>query len=115
MHGINTTVVEIDPAVAEFATRYFRIPHNFTTVVEDAVTYTRRAVEEGQTFDYIIHDVFTGGAEPIPLFTIEFILSLYDLLTPSGVVAIVSCVFCFTIPATLQLLLRHSSQQPDYP
>ena len=43
-----------------------------------------------EKFDYIVHDVFTGGAEPVDLFTVEFISNLKALLTPNGVVAIVS-------------------------
>jgi len=90
-HGIDTTVVEIDPVVAKFASKYFQLPSNHTSVIEDAVTYTDRlaADEEGQRYDYIIHDVFTGGAEPIPLFTLEFLQNLNTLLKPNGVVAIV--------------------------
>ncbi len=93
-HGIDTTVVEIDPVVHEFATKYFHLPSNHTAVIEDAVSYTARLASDpdGRRFDYIVHDVFTGGAEPIPLFTLEFIQSLGALLTPNGVVAIVS--FC---------------------
>ncbi|KAK4229445.1 polyamine aminopropyltransferase [Podospora fimiseda] len=89
-HGIDTTVVEIDPVVHEFATKYFQLPKNHTAVIEDAVSYTDRlaADEKGQRYDYIIHDVFTGGAEPIPLFTLEFLQNLNTLLKPDGVVAI---------------------------
>ncbi|KAK3349985.1 S-adenosyl-L-methionine-dependent methyltransferase [Lasiosphaeria hispida] len=88
-HGIHTTVVEIDPVVHAFASKYFQLPKNHTAVIEDAVTYTTRAVAEGQAqFDYIIHDVFTGGAEPIALFTLEFLQNLNTLLKPSGVIAI---------------------------
>ncbi|KAK3342366.1 S-adenosyl-L-methionine-dependent methyltransferase [Neurospora tetraspora] len=90
-HGINTTVVEIDPVVHEFATKYFQLPSNHTAVIEDAVSYTDRLVNETQgvgQFDYIIHDVFTGGAEPVALFTYEFLQNLNSLLKPDGVVAI---------------------------
>jgi hypothetical protein len=34
--------------------------------------------------------VFTGGAEPVDLFTLEFLQGLGDLLKPDGVIAIVS-------------------------
>ncbi|CAK7226176.1 hypothetical protein SBRCBS47491_006142 [Sporothrix bragantina] len=90
-HGIDTTVVEIDPAVHDFASRYFHLPANHTAVIEDAVSYTDRLVAEQTAegeFDYIIHDVFTGGAEPISLFTLEFLQNLHALLKPSGVIAI---------------------------
>lgn len=39
-------------------------------------------------FDYIIHDVFTGGAEPLELFNTAFLRDLRTLLTPNGVIAI---------------------------
>lgn len=97
-HGIDTTVVEIDPVVHEFAAKYFKLPKEgdgLTTVIQDAVTYTSdlSSTDEGkESFDYIIHDVFTGGAEPIPLFTLEFLQTLEALLKPGGVIAIV-CSF----------------------
>jgi hypothetical protein len=89
-HGIDTTVVEIDPVVHEFAMKYFHLPSNHTAVIEDAVTYTKQLANDtkGQRFDYIAHDVFTGGAEPIPLFTLEFLQGLAALLKPNGVIAI---------------------------
>lgn len=93
-HGIDTTVVEIDPVVYEFAAKYFKLPTNVTTIIEDAVSYTTTLANTTESdknrFDYIIHDVFTGGAEPIPLFTLEFLQNLHALLKPGGVVAIVS-------------------------
>ncbi|KAL2129270.1 hypothetical protein VTI74DRAFT_7993 [Chaetomium olivicolor] len=89
-HGIDTTVVELDPVVHEFASKYFQLPSNHTAIIEDAVTYTSRlaANESESRFDYIIHDVFTGGAEPIPLFTLDFLQNLNTLLKPDGVIAI---------------------------
>ncbi|KAK3504104.1 S-adenosyl-L-methionine-dependent methyltransferase [Neurospora crassa] len=90
-HGINTTVVEIDPVVHEFASKYFQLPSNHIAVIEDAVSYTDRLVNETQgvgQYDYIIHDVFTGGAEPVALFTYEFLQNLHSLLKPNGVIAI---------------------------
>ncbi len=91
-HGVNTTVVEIDPRVHDYAMEYFSLPANHTVVIENAVTFTKRASQVGLRYDYIIHDVFTGGAEPVDLFTVEFVRSLYSLLRPDGVVAIV-CLY----------------------
>lgn len=90
-HGIDTTVVEIDPVVHEFAMQYFQLPSNHTGMVEDAVGYARRTANDtaGKRFDYIVHDVFTGGAEPVDLFTLEFLQDLSTLLNPGGVIAIV--------------------------
>lgn len=39
-------------------------------------------------YDYIIHDVFTGGAEPLPLFTDHFLRNMRSLLTSDGVIAV---------------------------
>ncbi|KAJ4293880.1 hypothetical protein N0V88_005394 [Collariella sp. IMI 366227] len=89
-HGIDTTVVELDPVVHKLASKYFQLPSNHTAVIEDAVTYTSRlaANESEARYDYIIHDVFTGGAEPIPLFTLDFLQNLHTLLKQDGVIAI---------------------------
>jgi spermidine synthase len=89
--GINTTIVELDPAVHYFATKYFDLPSNHTAVIENAVPYVARTSRQRPgSFDYIVHDVFTGGAEPTPLFTLEFLQGLYDLLSERGSIAIVS-------------------------
>lgn len=85
--------MEIDPAVHEFAQKYFQLPPNHKAVIDDAVGYTRNLAETDQRYDYIIHDVFTGGAEPLPLFTLEFLEGLSALLKPDGVIAIVSGPF----------------------
>ncbi|RCI10193.1 hypothetical protein L249_8667 [Ophiocordyceps polyrhachis-furcata BCC 54312] len=88
-HGINTTVVEIDPVIYEFAVKYFDLKENNAPVLEDAVSYTSAlAAAAPESYDYIIHDVFTGGAEPVQLFTLEFIQGLHKLLKPDGVIAI---------------------------
>ncbi|KAL9122301.1 MAG: hypothetical protein Q9187_001149 [Circinaria calcarea] len=92
-HGIATTTVEIDPVVHEFATLYFDLPKNHTSIIEDAVMFVARVQAAGSrrfSYNYIIHDVFTGGAEPADLFTQEFIQGLSDLLKRDGVIAIAS-------------------------
>ena len=76
----------------EFATKYFDLPQNHTSIIGDAITVVgdmQKAKGARSTYDYIIHDVFTGGAEPINLFTREFIMGLSDLLRPNGIIAIV--------------------------
>lgn len=88
-HGIDTTIVEIDPAVHSFATKYFALPPNHTPVIADAVSYASETAKEGKQYTYIVHDVFTGGAEPVDLFTLEFIQDLHAMLAPWGVIAIV--------------------------
>ncbi|KAL4877468.1 S-adenosyl-L-methionine-dependent methyltransferase [Aspergillus karnatakaensis] len=89
-HGIDTTIVEIDPVVHKFAGQYFELPSNHTPVIEDARTFVRRNQESANPmqYDYIVHDVFTGGAEPVELFTYEFIRGLHASLKDDGVIAI---------------------------
>ena len=90
-HGIPTTVVEIDPVVHKYALEYFNLPTNHTSVIRNAVDYVRdaRAKSAGR-YRYIIHDVFTGGVEPLDLFTAEFLEGLRALLNHEGTIAIVS-------------------------
>ncbi|KAF2424479.1 spermine/spermidine synthase family protein [Tothia fuscella] len=88
-HGINTTIVELDPVVHEFAMKYFELPSNHTYAIEDAIGFvSTESVDHPQSYDYIIHDVFTGGAEPTALFTIEFLEGLEKMLKDDGVIAI---------------------------
>lgn len=104
-HGISTTIVEIDPVVYDFAQKYFAfaLPPGHTAVIADAVTYASQLAKTEQRFDYIVHDVFTGGAEPVDLFTLEFIQDLHSILKPGGVIAIVSlvCISVFLFPVEL--------------
>jgi hypothetical protein len=88
-HGIATTIVELDPVVHYYATEYFALSPNHTAVIADATSYVAsESVSNPSSFNMIIHDVFTGGAEPVYLFTLEFMKGLYDLLTEDGAVAI---------------------------
>lgn len=87
-HGIDTTIVELDPVVHKFATQYFALPSNHHAVIEDATKFVKTARKAEIQYDYIVHDVFTGGAEPAELFTIEFLLELSALLKDDGVIAI---------------------------
>ncbi|TQW09381.1 spermine/spermidine synthase [Cordyceps javanica] len=89
-HGIDTTVVEIDPVVHAFAKKHFHLLENNEPVLTDAGRYARKLAADaaGARFDYIVHDVFTGGAEPVDLFTLEFLQQLHVLLKPHGSIAI---------------------------
>lgn len=87
-HGIHTSIVELDPVVHRFATNYFSLPLNHTAIISDAVHWVSTSHVSDLKYDYILHDVFTGGAEPLALFTHEFLTNLRALLTPNGVIAI---------------------------
>ncbi|KAI7342365.1 spermine/spermidine synthase, partial [Hortaea werneckii] len=87
-HGINTTTLELDPKVSEYATKYFALPPGHT-VITDAVSWvSQSSKEQSKKYDYILHDVFTGGVEPLSLFTNSFLSDLRNLLTPNGVVGL---------------------------
>ena len=89
-HGINTTIVELDPVVHEFATNYFELPTNHTAYITDAVPWVEQTAKtKPESYDFIVHDVFTGGAEPTALFTLEFLEGLFKLLKEDGSIAIV--------------------------
>jgi len=88
-HGIQTTIVEIDPVVHHFAMKYFALSPRHTAIIQDAVSYAAALARTDDKYDYIVHDVFTGGAEPIELFTFEFLQDLHSILKPGGVIAIV--------------------------
>ncbi|KAJ5149191.1 hypothetical protein N7448_000769 [Penicillium atrosanguineum] len=89
-HGIDTTVVELDPVVVKFAEQYFNFPSNHAATVDDATKFVKKAMKNpaAHQYDYIVHDVFTGGAEPAELFTIDFLHDLKTLLKDDGVIAI---------------------------
>jgi Spermine/spermidine synthase domain len=111
-HGINTTIVELDPVVYKFAVKYFGLPSNHTPIIGDAVHLVADAQARNITtrYDYIIHDVFTGGAEPVELFTQEFLSGLKYLLKEDGVIAIVSS----TISPTSHIDRPHAFLRAQY-
>lgn len=88
-HGVNTTIIELDPVVYRFAVEHFGLPTNHRAYIGDAVRVVEAKKEEQQGYyDYIIHDVFTGGAEPVDLFTVEFLSGLDQMLKADGAIAI---------------------------
>ncbi|TIB74010.1 S-adenosyl-L-methionine-dependent methyltransferase [Wallemia mellicola] len=91
-HGIELSVAEIDPAVYKYAVDYFGAPEPAHLKLTDA----RRAVidwiidmeGEKDKFDYVIHDVFTGGGVPGRLFTTETWEQIKYGMKESGVLAV---------------------------
>lgn len=73
-------------------------------MIEDAVKFVKKAQSSPNTpqYDYIVHDVFTGGAEPADLFTYEFLSGLHSLLKEDGAIAIVSFIKATSPPNQLQ-------------
>ncbi|TGZ83950.1 S-adenosyl-L-methionine-dependent methyltransferase [Ascodesmis nigricans] len=88
-HGIETDIVELDPVVYEYAQDYFFLSKNHTAYLEDATEFVARETEKRVArYDYVLHDVFTGGAVPAGLFTREFLMGLERMMADDGVIAI---------------------------
>lgn len=83
--GITTDTIEIDPAIVEAANEYFGFTPTGATIVGDARYEVRQLNRE---YDLIILDVFTGGAEPFHLLTVEYLRQLHSLLTDGGMLAL---------------------------
>ncbi|GJN91173.1 hypothetical protein Rhopal_004191-T1 [Rhodotorula paludigena] len=89
-HGVNLTLVEIDPVVYDFARDYFGVNDVKAgeIALADAVQWVGEQQGKGKLFDYIVHDVFTGGAVAASLFTAPFLSQLASLMHPSGILAL---------------------------
>lgn len=84
-YGIVTDTLEIDPAVAEAASKYFGFTPTGRTIIGDA-RYEIRQLKG--PYDLIILDVFTGGSEPTHLLTVEAMAQLHELLADHGILAL---------------------------
>lgn len=83
--GLKVDVIEIDPAVAEAARRYFGFHPPGEFWIADARTQVRQIPHR---YDLIVHDCFTGGSEPTHLLTREAWLDVRARLHPGGVVMV---------------------------
>jgi spermidine synthase len=83
--GIATDTIEIDPAVARAAVDYFGFRPTGQFLVGDARYEVRKLAAR---YDFIIHDCFTGGAEPIHLLSIEMLRQLREKLRDGGLLAV---------------------------
>jgi spermidine synthase len=83
--GVKSDVVEIDPAVVDFAKRHFGFATAGDIFVEDARTFLNRTERQ---YDIVLHDTFTGGATPEHLFSIEVLRRIRTVLRPGGLLAL---------------------------
>ena len=83
--GIPTDTIEIDPEVARAAREHFGFQPTGRFIVGDGRYEIRNL---GKRYDLIIHDCFTGGAEPTHLLTREMFVQLKGLLKEGGVLAL---------------------------
>ena len=93
-HGISTTIVEIDPAVYGAARKWFGLPDPGPgkVFIEDARVWaaSQEAKKEGDLYDVVIHDCFSGGGVPEHIFTVEFWNDLKAVMAPDAVFVVVS-------------------------
>ncbi|PIA16953.1 hypothetical protein COEREDRAFT_92336 [Coemansia reversa NRRL 1564] len=84
--NVRVDVVEIDPAVYDAAVRFFNLPQNLNAV---HLMDGRRFIDEAptETYDYVVHDVFTGGSVPASLFSQSAVTQLRRILKPDGILA----------------------------
>ena len=83
--GLITDTIEIDPAVAEASLNYFQFKPTGDFIVGDARYEIHKLKKH---YDFIIHDCFTGGSEPIHMLTVEMLSELRGLLSDQGVLVL---------------------------
>jgi len=83
--GIVTDTIEIDPAVADAAQKFFHFTPTGRFIVGDARYEIKQL--DGR-YDFIIHDCFTGGTEPTHLLTQEMLSELRALLSKGGILSL---------------------------
>ncbi|ORZ35975.1 S-adenosyl-L-methionine-dependent methyltransferase, partial [Catenaria anguillulae PL171] len=91
--GVPLDIVELDKHVLDLARAYFPLPAgphgdpaNATFHVADGrkfVEYTR-----GASYDFVIHDVFSGGSVPSAMFTWETFAHMRRVLKPGGTLSV---------------------------
>ncbi|QWF70188.1 fused MFS/spermidine synthase [Methylomonas paludis] len=83
--GLATDTIEIDPVVADAAVRYFNFQPTGDFMVGDA-RYEIKKIHKH--YDFIIHDCFTGGTEPVHMLTVEMLRDLSNMLSDDGILAL---------------------------
>ena len=121
--GIIVDIVELDPVLYRYAREYFELPEPRNVYLMDArpfldqktTTTTSTSTQSPpptHKYDYILHDVFTGGLVPSSLFSIQAWTLISTLLKPRGVVAVnfvgsLNSASTMAVFATLKKVYRH--------
>lgn len=84
-HGCAVDALELDSAVARFAAAHFGVSGP-RVIVTDALKWLKSAPDSA--YDYVVHDVFTGGAVPASLYSIDTFRLIRRTLRPDGVLAL---------------------------
>ena len=118
--GINVSIVEIDPIIHSFAQHYFGLPQVKGQVVfADGRRFIEDAAKHGEKWDFVVHDVFTGGKVPERLFTREMWKTTKEVLKENGVLVVVGLPFPLVPPPFPSYSLLFASKStpfvPIYP
>lgn len=84
LHGCKVDAVELDGVVAKYAKKWFGLGAN--VIVGDGVEYVKNS--PGEVYDYVIHDVFTGGSTPVSLVSVEMFQRIARTMKRDGVLSI---------------------------
>ncbi|KAI9295514.1 S-adenosyl-L-methionine-dependent methyltransferase [Neoconidiobolus thromboides FSU 785] len=80
-------IIEIDPIVYNYSRTYFELPEPNKVYLEDGRTVLENKIK-GSSYDFILHDVFTGGTVPSTLFSIEALQLCKYAMKPDGVLVL---------------------------
>ncbi|KAJ3324960.1 hypothetical protein HDV06_005548 [Boothiomyces sp. JEL0866] len=85
--GFSVDVAEIDPKLYEYALKYFNLPMPRNAFIGDGRLYVEKHAQNS-SYDYVLHDIFTGGYVEPSLFSVEIFSSIKAILKPDGVLAV---------------------------
>ncbi|MDH4020704.1 MAG: fused MFS/spermidine synthase [Xanthomonadales bacterium] len=83
--GIQTDAVDIDPAVFDFAERYFNVRLSGRKVKQDARYFLQNSLD---VYDLVVLDAFTGDSTPGHLVSLEALQLVEKRLSDQGILAV---------------------------
>ena len=88
-HGEIVDIIELDPLIYKFAVDWFdlKVSSQAQVFLEDALKVVPNLPAE--SYDIIMHDIFTGGLMESSLFTLNFMSQLRRILKPDGIIGMV--------------------------
>ncbi|KAJ3162835.1 hypothetical protein HDU86_003810 [Geranomyces michiganensis] len=98
---VKVDLVELDPVVVSFARQHFDLPSPNSVHIGDGRAFLDSAPHG--TYDFVLHDVFTGGLVPGRLFSFEALSAVRRVLRPDGILAL-NFVGTLDSPGTRTLL-----------
>ncbi len=86
--GARITSVDIDPAVADVAKKYFGFQENDNNriIIKDARLFIKREGLKDKKYDLVILDAFGSDYIPEHLTTVEFLEEVKSILSPDGAI-----------------------------